>query len=53
MALKEFLVLRCLAKRGLEGRMALIQPLGNSITASFAGVTSKLLIHRVSFSVRL
>jgi hypothetical protein len=28
MALKEFLVLRCLAQRGLEGRMALIQPLG-------------------------
>ncbi len=41
MALKEFLVLRCLAQRGLEGRMALIQPLGNWITAFFAGMTRK------------
>ena len=38
MALKEFLVLRCLAQRGLEGRMALIQPLGNWITAAIAAV---------------
>ncbi len=51
MALKEFLILRRLAQRGLEGRRALIQPLGNWITAAFAGVTSKLLIQRVSFSV--
>ncbi len=41
MALKEFLVLRCLAQRGLEGRMALIQPLGNWITASKAGGASQ------------
>jgi hypothetical protein len=39
MTLKEFLVLRCLAQRGLEGRKALIQPLGNWITASCAGMT--------------
>ncbi len=38
MGLKEFLVLRCLAQRGLEGCAALIQPLGNWITASKAGV---------------
>jgi hypothetical protein len=37
MALKEFLVLRCLAQRGLEGGTALIQPLGNWITHSIVG----------------
>ena len=49
MALKEFLILRRLAQRGLEGRMALIQP----HYSRFRGVTSKLLMHRVSFSVSL
>ncbi len=34
MAFEEFLILRCLAQRGLEGPVALIQPLGNWITAS-------------------
>ena len=38
MILKEFLVLRCLAQRGLEGRMALMQPLGNWITAARAEI---------------
>jgi hypothetical protein len=37
MAFEEFLILRCLAERGLEGPVALIQPLGNWITASKAG----------------
>ncbi len=37
MACEEFLILRCLAERGLEGSVALIQPLGNWITASKAG----------------
>ncbi len=64
MALKEFLVLRCLAPPGtarravrpggglalrdtaedggsLRRRMALIQPLGNWITVSFAGMTRR------------
>jgi hypothetical protein len=41
MAFEEFLILRCLAERGLEGLVALIQPLGNLITASKAGVRGK------------
>ena len=34
MALSNVLILRCLAKRGLEGRTVLLQPTRNSFTAS-------------------
>jgi len=38
MALSKFLILRCLAQRGLEGRRALIEPRCDLITPSRAGV---------------
>ena len=34
MALRNVLILRCLAKRGLEGRTVLLQPTRNSFTPS-------------------
>jgi hypothetical protein len=36
MALRNGLILRCLAKRGLEGRTTLLQLIANSFTASQA-----------------
>jgi hypothetical protein len=39
MALRNVLILRCLAPRGLEGRTELLQPIANSFTGSFAGKT--------------
>jgi hypothetical protein len=43
MALRNFLILRCLAKRGLEGRTTLLQ-LIDSPQASFTGATIRVLL---------
>jgi hypothetical protein len=37
MALRNLLILRCLAERGLEGRTTPIQTIGSFLTAYFGG----------------